>query len=102
MMNNLLIQLNESIEFDPQKRFQTLLERGLDFARAGEVFSRIIQTFLDLRPSYGESRFITLGFLDGRLTVMVWTQRGSRKRIISMRNANEREIKEYSQGVDRS
>jgi uncharacterized DUF497 family protein len=102
MMNNLLLQLNESIEFDPQKRFQTLFERGLDFARAGEVFSRTIQTFPDLRQSYGESRFITLGFLDGRLTVMVWTQRGSRKRIISMRNANEREIKEYSQGVDRS
>jgi uncharacterized DUF497 family protein len=102
MMNNLLLQLNESIEFDPQKRFQTLLERSLDFARAGEVFSRTIHTFPDLRQSYGESRFITLGFLDGRLTVMVWTQRGSRKRIISMRNANEREIKEYSQGVDRS
>jgi uncharacterized DUF497 family protein len=102
MMNNLLLQLNESIEFDPQKRFQTLLERGLDFARAGEVFSQTIHTFPDLRQSYGESRFITLGFLDGRLTVMVWTQRGSRKRIISMRNANEREIKEYSQGVDRS
>ena len=102
MINNLLLQLNESIEFDPQKRFQTLLERGLDFARAGEIFSGTIHTFPDLRQSYGESRFITLGFLDGRLTVVVWTPRGSRKRIISMRNANERENKEYSQGMDRS
>ncbi len=41
-MNKLLLQLNESIEFDPQKRFQTLLERGLDFARAGEIFSGTI------------------------------------------------------------
>ena len=101
-MNKLLLQLNESIEFDPQKRFQTLLERNPDFARAGEIFSGTIHTFPDLRQSYGESRFITLGFLDGRLTVVVWTPRGSRKRIISMRNANERENKEYSQGMDRS
>ena len=100
-MNKLLLQLNESIEFDLQKRFQTLLERGLDFGRAGEIFSGTIHTFPDLRQSYGESRFITLGFLDGRLTVVVWTPRGSRKRIISMRNANERENKEYSQGMDR-
>ncbi|WP_251374548.1 BrnT family toxin [Polynucleobacter sp. es-EL-1] len=96
----MLLQLNNSIEFDPQKRVQTLLERGLDFARAGEVLSQTIHTFQDLRQSYGESRFITLGFLDGRLTVVVWTQRGSRKRIISMRNANERETKEYSRGMD--
>lgn len=96
----MLLQLNESIKFDPQKRVQTLLERGLDFASAGEVFSQTIHTFQDLRQSYGESRFITLGFLDGRLTVVVWTQRGSRKRIISMRNANERETKEYSRGMD--
>ncbi|WP_293597668.1 MULTISPECIES: BrnT family toxin [unclassified Polynucleobacter] len=100
-MNKLLLQLNELIEFDSQKRFQTLLERGLDFARAGEIFSGTIHTSPDLRQSYGESRFITLGFLDGRLTVVVWTPRGSRKRIISMRNANERENKEYSQGMDR-
>lgn len=99
-MNNLLLQLNESIKFDPQKRVQTLLERGLDFARAGEVLSQTIHTFQDLRQSYGESRFIAVGFLDGRLTVVVWTQRGSRKRIISMRNANERETKEYSRGMD--
>lgn len=72
-MNKLLLQLNRPIEFDPQKQIHTLLERGLDFAHAGEVFSRTIHTFQDLRQSYGESRFITLGFLDGRLTVVVRT-----------------------------
>jgi uncharacterized DUF497 family protein len=102
MINKLSLQLNESIEFDPKKRAQTLLKRGLDFALAEEVFSRTIHTFQDLRQSYGESRFITLGFLDGRLTVVVWTPRESKRRIISMRNANERENKEYSRGMDRS
>ena len=95
----MLLQLNLDIEFDEQKRIQTLLNRDLDFARAGEVFSRTIHTFEDQRESYGEKRFITLGFLDGRLIVVVWTIRGMKRRVISMRKANEREIKEYAQGM---
>lgn len=98
-MNKLLLQLNGSIEFDPQKRLQTLLERDLDFARAEELFRQTSHTFEDARKNYGESRFITVGFLDERLTVMVWTPRGSKKRIISMRHANERENKEYGDKV---
>jgi len=98
-LNNLLLQLNLDIEFDEQKRIQTLLNCDLDFARAGEVFSRTIHTFEDQRESYGEKRFITLGFLDGRLIVVVWTIRGVKRRVISMRKANEREIKEYTQGM---
>jgi uncharacterized DUF497 family protein len=98
-LNNLLLQLNLDIEFDEQKRIQTLLNRDLDFARAGEVFSRTIHTFEDQRESYGEKRLITLGFLDGRLIVLVWTIRGVKRRVISMRKANEREIKEYAQGM---
>lgn len=95
----MLLQLNLDIEFDEQKRIQTLLNRDLDFARAGEVFSRTIHTFEDQRESYGEKRLITLGFLDGRLIVLVWTIRGVKRRVISMRKANEREIKEYAQGM---
>ena len=95
----MLLQLNLDIEFDEQKRIQTLLNRDLDIARAGEVFSRTIHTFEDQRESYGEKRFITLGFLDGRLIVVVWTIRGVKRRVISMRKANEREIKEYTQGM---
>jgi uncharacterized DUF497 family protein len=98
-LNNLLLQLKLDIEFDQQKRIQTLLNRDLDFARAGEVFSCTIHTFEDQRESYGEKRFITLGFLDGRLIVVVWTIRGVRRRVISMRKANEHEIKEYAQGL---
>jgi uncharacterized DUF497 family protein len=96
---NLLLQLNLDIEFDEQKRIQTLLNRDLDFARAGEVFSSTIHILEDQRKSYGEKRFITLGFLDSRLIVVVWTVRGVKRRVISMRKANEREIKEYAQGM---
>jgi uncharacterized DUF497 family protein len=38
-----------------------------------------------------EEPFITLGFLDGRMVVLVWTLRGRSRRVISMRKANARE-----------
>ncbi len=79
------------IEFDPAKRERTLVERGLDFARAGEVFAGQHFTAEDLREDYSEPRYITVGTLNARLVVMVWTPRGEARRIISMRKANERE-----------
>ena len=50
----------------------------------------------DLRECYGEQRFVTVGLLDERMVVMVWTPRGEVRRIISMRKANEREQTRYS------
>jgi uncharacterized DUF497 family protein len=89
------------IEFDPEKRQQTLSGRGLDFCRAGEVFAGRHYTADDLRQDYGEPRKITAGLLDGRMVVMVWTPRGESRRIISMRKANEREIERYRNRLGR-
>jgi uncharacterized protein len=82
------------ITFDPAKRELALGHRGLDFARADEVFAGRTATIVDERRDYGETRFITAGHLDGRLVVTVWTQRGEARHIISMRycHAKEEEI----------
>ena len=82
------------IELDADKRAKTLAERGLDFARAGDVFADKHLTREDTRENYAETRFQTAGWLDGRIVMLVWTPRGEARRIISMRKANEREIKE--------
>ena len=79
------------IEFDLGKRERTLAERGLDFARAAEVFAGPHLDGPDTRADYGEDRYITFGTLDGSMVVMVWTPRGPARRIISMRKANDRE-----------
>jgi uncharacterized DUF497 family protein len=84
------------IEFDSSKREKTLAERGLDFARAGEVFTEVHVTFSDARFAYGEPRFNTVGLLDGRMVVVAWTPRGEARRIISMRKANDREQARFS------
>lgn len=90
------------IEFDSEKRDRTLLERGLDFARAAEVFEGRHFTAEDTRQDYSEPRFITVGTLDGRMVALVWTPRGGARRIISMRKANEREQARHAHRLDGS
>ena len=84
------------IEYDPAKRDKTWLERGLDFAQAGQVFEGRYLITQGLRMPYSEPRFITVGVMGGRMVVLVWTQRGNARRIISMRKANDREIARYT------
>ncbi len=88
------------IIYDPAKRAKTLKDRGIDFEEASEVFAGAAMDFQDTRQDYGETRIITFGFLDNRMVVIVWTQRGETRHIISMRKANEREIKKYTKGLE--
>ncbi|MCF4127523.1 BrnT family toxin [Methylobacterium sp. SyP6R] len=85
-----------TLVYDPAKRERTLHERGLDFARCEEVFAGRVFEVEDTRADYGEVRTLTYGRLDGRMVVVVWTDRGSDRRIISMRKANEREQARYA------
>lgn len=55
---------------------------------------------MDERKHYDEDRYITVGLLDGRMVVVVWTPLGSARRIIGMRKANEREQARYAQKMD--
>lgn len=87
------------IEFDEEKRRQTLQHRGLDFADAASVFDGPELTSLDDREDYGENRFQTVGRLDGRLIMVIWTLRGNARRIISMRKCNAREQRRFGKLV---
>jgi uncharacterized protein (DUF4415 family) len=69
------------IEFDGDKRDLTLKHRRLDMARAAEVFAGPTLTVKDDRAEYGEDRYISIGHLDGRMVVLVWTPRGAARRI---------------------
>ena len=88
------------LEFDPDKRDKTLRERGLDFAKADQVFRGRHFTGADTRAVYNGQRFITAGWLGARLVVLVWAPRGENRRIISMRKANEREQAHYAQYLE--
>ena len=87
------------IEYDEAKRQDALIRHGVDFADAGEIFDGVEFTWQDDRQ-YDEIRWITFGTLRGRLVVVVWTERNGKRRIISMRKANDREQARYRRTLD--
>jgi uncharacterized DUF497 family protein len=93
-MSNLNVAtINIEVSCDSDKRRHTLATRGLDMLRAQEVFAKLHLTRPDDRFDYGEQRYITVGWLENRLVALVWTPRGSTRRVISMRHCHEREAK---------
>ncbi len=89
-----------AVTYDPVKRERTLRERGLDFEDAKEVLAGPTFDQEDERRDYGERRVITIGFLRGRMVVLVWTPRGDDRHIISLRKANEQEKARYGQELE--
>lgn len=90
------------ITFDPVKRDATLQDRGLDFEEAAEVFAGRVIDIPDLRYDYGELRISTVGALRNRMVIVVWTQRGEARHIISMRKANDREKARFGKRLGES
>jgi len=88
------------ITFDPAKRETTLQERGLDFLDAAVVLSGKIFTVEDDRREYGETRYQSVGFLAGRMVMVVWTDRDDAIHVISMRKCNDREQARYQKRFD--
>jgi len=89
-----------AITFDPAKRAVTLAERGLDFADAEAVLAGRKFQFVDDRLDYGEVRVTTVGFLRGRMTIVVWTRRGEDRHVFSIRKANDKEQRRYEGRMD--
>ena len=83
-------------EWDRVKNRANLAKHGIDLADAVAVFE---DEFARTRPdlgAHGEQRFVTLG-VDGfgRHLTVVFTERGSRIRVISARLATKQERKFY-------
>lgn len=78
------------ITFDPAKREQTPVARGLDFKDAAQVFAGVILEIEDIRRNYDETRVICYGLLAGRMVVKGYTPRGTDRHVFSMRKANDR------------
>lgn len=83
------------ISYDPDKRIRTLAERGLDFEDSAAVFAGKTVDYIDDRRDYGEVRWTSVGLLRGRMVVLVWTERGDVRHVISMRKANGREQEKH-------
>jgi len=83
------------VEFDPDKDARNRARHGLPLDFGAEVVKAAVTTVLDARFDYGEERFVSFGYVGGRLYVCVFAVREDRLRIISVRKANDREVERY-------
>ena len=87
-------------EWDEKKNERNIRERGIDFADIVEMFEQPMLVAQDDRTDYGENRSIGMGYVRGRLMVVVFTQREPDLiRIISARKANRREQEKFEEAI---
>lgn len=82
-------------EWDQAKDAANRAKHGLSLADAARLDWAGGVDVVDFRQDYGEIRVTRYTSLEGRLHVCVFTDRNDRLRIISLRKANQREIKQY-------
>ena len=80
---------------DPTKRKANQRKHKVDLAECDPVFDEPMLTREDTREGYGEQRLLSLGWLKGRVVVLVWTDREDGPRLISCREAKPHEQEAY-------
>ena len=86
-------------EWDETKRQSNIQKHGIDFVGIERVFAGKTVTILDDRFDYGETRFVTVGLLSGRVVAIAHTITERVIRIISVRKATKNEETNYFKEV---
>ena len=63
------------MSFDPAKRAINLQRHQVDLADCESVFDEPMLTREDASENYGEQRLVSLALLNGKVVVLVWTDR---------------------------
>jgi uncharacterized protein len=83
-------------EWDAGKAAANLAKHGVPFDAIHEFDWTTSIERVDDRKEYGELRIIAVGYIDARIHVVVYTPRGDRLRIISLRRASRDEEQIYA------
>ena len=87
--------------WDEAKRLRNVKVHELDFVGCEAVFDTPVVTWDDDREAYGEQRINLLGWFEGIVVHMTYTERGDEPHIISLRRAEKHEIRRYAKEVSR-
>ena len=88
------------IDFDLVKDAGNLNKHGLSLALAVEIEWESALVWIDDRQEYGEMRMIALAPKTRIVNFVAFVDRGTLRRIISLRRANRREVKHYVQNTE--
>ena len=87
------------IEFYPAKDAGNQAKHGVSLALAGELDWEAALVWVDDRFEYAELRMIALAPTTNILYYVAFVDRGTARRIISLRRANRREVKHYVESL---
>jgi len=85
--------------WDETKRRRNLKDHGIDFSDLEDFFSGDLLTREDLRETYAERRYQSVGVFNGVALFVVWTPRGKEgdiPHLISARKAENHEEKSWA------
>jgi uncharacterized protein len=87
---------NDLFEWDDAKAAANLAKHGVSFDQPRQAFNDPFAIdFADDREDYGENRLILFGMVENRLLVVAHTLRADNVRIISAREAEPHERRQY-------
>ncbi|MHB8850100.1 MAG: BrnT family toxin [Acidithiobacillus ferriphilus] len=85
------------ITYDPTKDAANVAKHGVSLALAIELEWESAVVWPDVRREYGETRMAAIGYIGLRLYYVAFVDRADGRRIISLRKANQREVKRYAE-----
>jgi uncharacterized DUF497 family protein len=88
------------IAFDPEKEARNVAKHRISLTRAEEMDMAAATVREDERFDYGETRYVAFGDIDDALHCLVFTFRGSKVRVISLRKANKKEVRRYGRQTE--
>jgi uncharacterized DUF497 family protein len=89
--------MDEEFEYDPVKSAANREKHGIDFAEAQELWT--VSGWEQPSPFLNELRIQRTAPIQGRLWTAVFTLRGRRIRLISVRRARKDEVETYERSV---
>ncbi|MCM8596934.1 BrnT family toxin [Accumulibacter sp.] len=85
------------IVYDLAKDAANMAKHGVSLALAAEVEWESAVVWPDVRREYGETRMAAICYIGLRLYYVAFVDRAEVRRIISLRKANQREVKRYAE-----
>lgn len=86
-------------EWDDGKNDRNVAKHGLNFMLAHDFVWHDAVIFDRSHSMDGEQRFVAVGLLNGKYHTIVFTRRGAKTRIISLRCANKQEESVYEKNT---
>ena len=91
--------MSVKIDFDPTKNAANIANHGVSLADAKLLEWDLLLAQEDIRDDYGEQRMVGYAPIGTLLFCVVFTEHEDTYRIISLRKATKREVREYASQI---